>query len=114
MDLFHHDTNMIIIHKKRTSPNKRSLKTLVKEQMTKTGWSNLQYPETSQENSQDAGPDNIWGYLLSHIEEGRSQRRYQTIHLCIFHQDGLSKHVDGESNAHIQPRQGAGDDCINE
>ena len=60
---------MIIIHKKESSQNKQTLKFLANEQLTKMGWSNLKFPDRSQEIAKDAMPDDIWGYVLRYVQE---------------------------------------------
>ena len=52
--------HMIIIHKKESSQNKQTLKFLAKDQLAKLGWSNLNFPDRSQENAKDAMPEDIW------------------------------------------------------
>ena len=66
MDRLEH---MIIIHKKDNSQNKQTLKHLANEQLTMIGWSYLKFPERSQENAEDAMPEDIWGYLLRYVQE---------------------------------------------
>ena len=61
--------HMIIVHKKESSQNKQTLKFLANEQLTRIGWSNLKFPDRSQENAKDARPDDIWGYLLRYVQE---------------------------------------------
>ena len=60
---------MIIIHKKESSQNKKSLKFLANEQLTKMGWSELKFPDQSQENAKDALPGDIWGYVLRSVQD---------------------------------------------
>ena len=67
--------HMIIIHKKENSQNKQTLKFLAKEKLTKIGWSNLKFPERSQENAQDALPDDIWGYVMRYVQEDKKGAR---------------------------------------
>ena len=61
--------HMIIIHKKESSQNKQTLKFLANEQLTRMGWSNLKFPDRSQEIAKDAMPDDIWGYVLRNVQE---------------------------------------------
>ena len=61
--------HMIIIHKKESSQNKHPLKYLANEQLTKIGWSDLKFPDRSQENAKDALPGDIWGYVLRHVQD---------------------------------------------
>ena len=68
--------HMIIIHKKDSSSNKQTLKFLAKEHLTKLGWSNLKFPDRSQENAQGAAPEDIFGYLLyAYQEDNKGARR---------------------------------------
>ena len=61
--------HMIIIHKKKSSQNKQPLKYLANEQLTKIGWSDLKFPDRSQENANDALPGDIWGYVLISVQD---------------------------------------------
>ena len=60
---------MIIIYKNKNSQNKQTLKYLVREQLTKIGLGNLKFQERSQENAEDASPEEIWGNLLRYVQE---------------------------------------------
>ena len=60
---------MIIIYKNENSKNKQPLKHFTKEYMEKMGIGNLNFQEQSQENTDDARPEEIWGYLLRCVQE---------------------------------------------
>ena len=61
--------HMIIIHKKESSQNKKPLKFLANEQLTKMGWSELKFQDQSQENAKDALPGDMWGYVLRSVQD---------------------------------------------
>ena len=60
---------MIIIHKKESSQNKKSLEFLTNEQFAKVGWNNLKFPDQSLKNAKDALPGDIWGYVLRTVPQ---------------------------------------------
>ena len=60
---------MIIIYKNKNSKNKQTLKHLTKEYLRGIGLGNLTFQERSQENAEDASPEEIWGYLLRYVPE---------------------------------------------
>ena len=60
---------MIIIHKKESSQNKKSLEFLTNEQFAKVGWNNLKFPDQSLKNAKDALPGDIWGYVLRAVPQ---------------------------------------------
>ena len=53
----------------RTFRNKQTLKHVIKDYLTGMGIGNLTFPERSQENAEDASPEEIWGYLLRYVQE---------------------------------------------
>ena len=60
------------------------------------GLGNLEFPARSQENAEDASPEEIWGYLLRYVqeeEEGARKGEKKTSDICSLHQERCSEEI---------------------